>query len=169
MILFPTDFGPAARGAWPYALELAKAFDSPIHILHVVELLPWDSAIYPVVPALPTVEEVLRRGAENQFARLRAEAAAVGVCLHVEVIVGRIRTEIARAAHEAGEVLIVMGRPVRSRLGRWVLGDVAGWVVQCVPCPVLVVPAGTGGAAASSRRQIDLGSAPSPFPRAAAA
>lgn len=37
-ILFPTDFGRAAEGAWPYVLALGRLLALPVKVLHVVEV-----------------------------------------------------------------------------------------------------------------------------------
>lgn len=168
-ILYPTDFGPAAREAWPYALALAKAFEAPLRVLHVVETFPWDASIYPIAPGFPTAAEVLRLNAENRFGRLRAEAEAAGVHLQAEVIMGGVRREIGRVAREAEEALLVMGTHTRSGLGRWLMGDVAGWMARHAPCPVLTIPLGAGSETAQSRREGDRGHAQALSPRAAAA
>ncbi len=143
-ILFPTDFGPAAEGAWPFALALAKALAIPVRVFHVVEAVPTPCAVSPIWGTLGLLEEALRRDAERRLQGMRREAAAAGVGMRAEVVVGRIRPEIRRAVREAGASVIVMGtRPRRGLLLRAMRQSVADLVLCVAPCPVLTVPAGS--------------------------
>jgi len=63
-ILFPTDFSEAANHAFIYALEIAKAFQLPLTVLHVYQLPDISS----VPPALP----------QRQYSRQRRAAAKDG-------------------------------------------------------------------------------------------
>jgi universal stress protein A len=138
IILFPTDFGPAAQKAWSYALDLAQALAAELLVLHMLELVPADFGGCGMLDTL-TVEESLRRAAEGLLERMRGEAAAAGVTMRTDVIVGSVRTAIVRAARDARVILIVMGTSGREGLRRAILGSVAEWVVGHAPCPVWTV------------------------------
>lgn len=143
-ILFPTDFGPAAEGAWPYALALGRVLALPVRVLHVVEVVSAPCAIPSVWGTLGLLE-TLRLDAEGRLQEMQREAAAARVAMRAEVVVGRIRPEIRRAVREDGaSVLIVGTRPRRGLLRRAMRGSVAEWMVRFAPCPVLTVPEGSG-------------------------
>lgn len=144
-ILFTTDFGPAAEGAWPFALALAKALALPVRVFHVVEAVPTPCAVSPMWGTLGLLEEALRRDAERRLEGMRREAAAAAVAMRAEVVVGRIRPEIRRAVREGGASVIVMGtRPRRGLLLRAIRRSITEWVVRFAPCPVLTVPESSG-------------------------
>jgi len=138
ILLFPTDFGPAAQRAWSYVLELAQALAADLLVLHVLELMPADFGGCGMLDTL-TVEESLRRAAEGLLARMRGEAAAAGVSMRTEVIVGTVRTAIVRVARDAEVSLIVMGTWCGEGLRRSIFGSIAEWLVWHAPCPVWTV------------------------------
>lgn len=143
-ILFPTDFGPAAEEAWPHALALGKVLALSVRVLHVVEAVPSPCAVSPMWGTLGLLEEALRHDAEKRLQEMRREAAAAGVAMHAEVVVGRIRPEIRRAVREGGTSILVLGTRPRRGLRRALTGSVVKWVIRLALCPVLTVPEGSG-------------------------
>jgi len=154
-ILFPTDFGQAAQKAWSYALALAQALAAEILVLHVVQLVPADVEGCAGTLGIQTVEESLGQAAEGPLERMRAEAAAAGVTLRTDIVRGRIRREIVRAARDARATLILMGTSGRDGLRRTFLGSVAEWVVGHAPCPVWTVGYATQPMAASTQGEAE--------------
>jgi nucleotide-binding universal stress UspA family protein len=154
-ILFPTDFGGAAQRAWSYALALAQALAAQLVLLHVVEPVPAGFERYEGNPGVPSAEDSLRRAAEGPLEQMRAEAAAAGVHAQTNVVVGRVRREIVRAAREARATFIVMGTSGREGLRRTILGSVAEWVVGHAPCPVWTLRYGCRPTAASVRDEAE--------------
>ncbi len=142
-ILFPTDFGGAAQRTWSYALALAQALTAEILVLHVVELVAADFKGCAGLMGVVTAEGSLLRAVERPLERMRAEAAAAGVHAQANVVVGRVRREIVRAAREAQATFIVMGTSGREGLRRTTLGSVAEWVIGHAPCPVWTVRYGS--------------------------
>jgi len=154
-ILFPTDFGGATQRAWSYALALAQALTAEILVLHVVELVAADFEGCAGLMGVVTAEGSLLRAVEGPLERMRAEAAAAGVHAQTNVVVGRVRREIVRAAREAQATFIVMGTSGREGLRRTILGSVAEWVVGHAPCPVWTVRHGSRPTAASVRDEAE--------------
>jgi len=154
-ILFPTDFGGAAQRTWSYTLALAQALTAEILVLHVVESVAADFEGCAGLMGVVTAEGSLLRAVEGSLERMRAEAAAAGVHAQTNVVVGRVRREIVRAAREAQATFIVMGTSGREGLRRTILGSVAEWVVGHAPCPVWTVRYGHRPTAASVRDETE--------------
>ena len=110
------DFSPASVAAARYAADLAPASKSPLHVLHVLEVLP------PIIPGTETFfAGDLDRAIAKDRRREKAQLAAL------------------EAAEELGFAVILMGTRRRSELEKAVLGSVATEVVRRAPCPVLTV------------------------------
>ncbi len=128
-VLVPTDFRPVCREAYRTAFAIALASETPITLLHV--LPPPDPEAYRGLNAVRLLHLAAERSM-NKLAtlptnspealaachgRLRAEIHpewATAINLRTEVRCGKVVTEIARYAEEAGVDLIVM---VGSRPG----------------------------------------------------
>jgi nucleotide-binding universal stress UspA family protein len=146
-VLFPTDFGPAAQRAWPYALGLARALATELVILHVLELTATDYSDLAAMVGVDMIAESLRRAHEPGLERLRGEAVAAGVSVRTVTVVGRVRREIVRAAVREHAAVVVVGlrrRPVGA--GPLAAQSVAGWVASHTPCSVWIVSSGPGPA-----------------------
>jgi len=136
-ILVPVDLSEMSREVFRQAHDLGRKFDSQMHLLHIVE--SWTSAI--PVPTAAAYAEMLaeqQSRASRELERLLGDEPCPTSTIH-EVRVGHAAEEILRYAEQAGIDLIVMGTHGRSGLNRWLLGSVAQKVVQCAPCPVLIV------------------------------
>ena len=136
-ILVPTDFSDASVAAQQYALGLAEAFGSAVHLLHVVQdpyVQPWAAEAFGV-----SLAGVLERWEQDARAQLEqaSSAAAAGVTCMTRV--GHPFVEILNYASEAHVDLIVMGTHGRGPVAHMLLGSVAERVVRKAPCPVLTV------------------------------
>jgi nucleotide-binding universal stress UspA family protein len=139
-ILVPTDFSDCSRLAVRYAVALAEAFGSEVHLVHVLQdlvaLTPEPGMSFPP-PGDYLVE--LRTSAEQSLAQM-PEGDAVDACPVVRrVLQGPPFVEIIRYAREQDVDLLVVGTHGRSGLAHMLLGSVAEKVVRKAPCPVLTV------------------------------
>jgi nucleotide-binding universal stress UspA family protein len=128
------DGSATAKGAFQYALDLAKHYNAQIHVLSVVRL--------PEPPEEVETKAVLESGTEHykeQFTQLRHQAKAVGLTLEAHVVSGHPAEQILHWAHEHQVDTIVMGHQTRSTLGRWLLGSQTDRVVDHAQCNVIVV------------------------------
>ena len=139
-ILVATDFSDASGLALTYAKELARQFDSTLHLLHVAA----DADVSPGTEALWgfSETEVQRRWVDEATAKLEGlcpmeERAAFPVRFAVEP--GTPPDGILRYAGEHQVDLIVMGTRGRGVVEQMLLGSVAAEVVRRAPCPVLTV------------------------------
>jgi nucleotide-binding universal stress UspA family protein len=139
-ILVPTDFSVDANAALTYALELARKFDAPVHLLHVVEdplaAGMWSSEIY--TAEIAGLQVNLKRDAEERLRRSVPDDAGT---VSTEVRTGSAATQIIQAARETNADLIVMGTRGRTGVAHVIMGSVAERVVRLAPCPVLTLRA----------------------------
>jgi len=135
-ILVPTDFSDHAGQAIKYACELARRFESELHLFHVVQPLTTNVSyggpipevlLHPEEPAIAELEEFKAPGLEG-LERVRRI-----------VRTGPPFLEIVRYAKEMDIDLIVMGTHGRTGLVHALIGSVAEKVVRKSPCPVLTV------------------------------
>jgi nucleotide-binding universal stress UspA family protein len=137
-IIFATDFSKASSEGGRVAARLARRFDEPVIVAHVVEL----QAIFsPEVMAADP--ELMERTQAHALAPLRVITDRLrdeGVSATGKVIQGRPDDAIAELARQTGARMVVVGSHGRSALGRLFVGSVAERLVRSGPCPVLVVP-----------------------------
>jgi nucleotide-binding universal stress UspA family protein len=142
-ILHPTDFSGNAREAMVYSLALAIEFESPVHIICIVNraALEGDELLLGTL-ASSELESIGLRNAQERMEELvdwiRKEAP--GVKVTTEVVIGIPFVEIVKSARTRNSGLIVMGTHGRSGLAHLMIGSTAEKVVRHAPCPVLVVP-----------------------------
>ena len=135
------DFSPASELAARYAADLARARKAPLHVIHVLEVLP---------PIIPGTETFFADDLERAIAKDRRREKAQLAALVRRLSTGRVKvsavwreghpaTEIVKTAEELGVEVILMGTRRRSELEKAVLGSVATEVVRRAPCPVFTV------------------------------
>jgi nucleotide-binding universal stress UspA family protein len=137
-ILLPVDLGEGSDEALDYAVELARALDARVHLLHVVGIPAMG------VPEMGiTYNATMMDGmmADDLHALERMIAKHKDACDLGEPMVksGDPRDAINEAAKELGADLIVMATHGRHGISRVLLGSVTESVVRTAPCPVLTV------------------------------
>lgn len=135
-LLVPVDFSPFSQRMLEQAKALAATLGARVELLHVLEdpALP---ALWPGRLVRDLLPE-LRRRAEEELERLRAEAGGPEVPVEVHLEPGRSAEGILDAARELGSSLIVMGSHGHTGVNRFLLGSVTERVLPSAPCPVLV-------------------------------
>ncbi len=138
-ILVPHDFSDRSLAALKIAAAWARALDSEVHLLHVVE-----PVVYPdfyAVDLLP--QEMMERVKIRSLRSLREAGTAhlEGVHFRPEVLVGRAAATIVDEAASDAVDLVVMGTHGLTGLEHVLLGSVAEAVARRSPAPVLTVRA----------------------------
>lgn len=133
-ILHPTDFSHRSEHAFRVACALARDYNAPLLVLHVVAPAMSYGEGFVVTPP-PDYMEELRRRLE------RVDPHDPKVVLERKLVEGDAATEVLRTAGEAGCDLIVMGTHGWTGLTRLLMGSVAEQVVRKAACPVLTVKA----------------------------
>ena len=136
-VLFATDFGPVSEAALPFAVAIARRFESSIHAVHV--LAPGELLAMPEAAPLALADNLIHR-AEQQMAELLSSDAFEGVQHDGRVRSGvEIWTEIESVIESDKIDLVVLGTHGREGLKQVILGSVADTIFRTAPCPVLVV------------------------------
>ena len=133
-IVCPVDFSEASRRAIDHAIGIAQRYRASLTALHVAN------------PALRSLPEMGTLARDDELTRLHRETAAccaravtAGLCVEVQIEIGRADTEILGLATARRADLIVMGTHGRGFVGHVMMGSVAERVVRTAPCPVLTV------------------------------
>jgi len=138
-ILVPVDFSEYKDEILEYATEIARRFDSSLHLLHVIPTMdyftPYESFITPenVEAAQKAIEAEVKKQMEETAGQIS------GIAVTRAVRTGAAFVEITQYAESEGINLIVMGTHGRGGIEHLLLGSVAGRVIRRAPCPVLTI------------------------------
>lgn len=140
-IILPLDGSATSEAALPAAVEQAKAFRIPVHILRVVDTQVLEQASgsaaafnYSMIGDMFEEESNDARAyVEEKVGQLQAE----GVEATYDVRVGPVANTILDVVEEGD--MIVMGSHGRSGIKRWVVGSIAEDVLRKSNVPVLLV------------------------------
>jgi len=157
-IILATDGSATAVAATEEAIRLARACDAPLIVVTAWDI-PYVApgaavAMFPDFGAMPSVPHVDAARERAETAAAEAARQARGSALEVETVVqcGAPVDEICGLAKRREARLIVIGSrgwgPVRGAL----FSSVSAGVLHHAPCPVLVVPARSGGEANETTR-----------------
>jgi nucleotide-binding universal stress UspA family protein len=144
-ILVPTDFSQPSKAAWRYALTLAAAFKSRLHLLHVIapsyRYDPWgtETATLNLAAILARSEKNARRDLARLVPRKGPLARRVVTATTHGIVVNEILGYIDRKRID----LVVMGTHGHGRVERFLLGSVAERLVRRSPVPVLTMHGAT--------------------------
>ena len=144
-IIVPTDYSSLANSAVPHALELAKSFNSTVHLVHVFEAGLYFTATaadtYAVLSATPSgwlatkyIEDELR------LQKLAQSLSRDSIVVSPVMRKGNAAHEIAKFADELPNAVVVIATHGRTGLQHMLMGSVAERVVRSCPCPVLTIP-----------------------------
>ncbi len=139
-LLVPIDGSPTAELAVAKAIGLAKAFDSKVTAIYVVDPYPFTGVgadfAYGQAQYLNTAKAV----ANDALANARKQIEDAGVALETATVeTHAVWRGILQAADSSGADLIVMGSHGRSGIEKLVLGSVAQKVLTNTHLPVLLV------------------------------
>jgi nucleotide-binding universal stress UspA family protein len=138
-ILVPIDFSETSLEALRYARTLAQAFDSRVHLLHVLpHPVQWPTETEHRV--LVELHQASRAEAELKLAALATEERLDPFATAIAAVTGDVDHAILSYAASARADLIVMGTHGHDAFADFLLRSVAERVVRQAPCPVLIVP-----------------------------
>ena len=135
-ILVPVDIGEAevAAEAIAAAVELAKAFDSNLRLIHVA------SPIIPGSPMAVIPQSVYDEIGVNERSQLEAMAAAIelpSAKISTSVRIGGVYPELLAEAAQWPADLIVVGAHRRS-MASYLLGSTSAAVSRHAACTVMI-------------------------------
>jgi nucleotide-binding universal stress UspA family protein len=136
-IVYPTDFSPASRRAWPWALALAERTGAAVDVVHVLlEVVP-DRHVDPTF--LARTAAAIRAEAQKSVDEFLATCGLARDRVSIHLAHGVESEQVVHWAHARAADVIVMGTHGRTGLLRLALGSVARRVLHAAPCPVLTV------------------------------
>lgn len=138
-ILIPLDGSELAEAAVDAAVPLARAFDSEMLLLGVLDLTAGMYDVYSEAFSPVDLRAQLEKFIETALERARGRVEAQGVPVRTFLEVGVPHEEIGELAEREGADLIVMTTHGRKGLSHLLLGSVTEKVFRTAPCPVLVV------------------------------
>ncbi len=139
-LLVAVDFSAGSDEAFEWAVELANAFDAPLHVLHVAhdpEDEPGSYASRDGEEIQPI--EVVARDRLAAFLESQHDSLAALTKVRSDVVVGLPATRILEVAARDDAQAIVMGAQGRTALADRLLGSKAERVAQRSPIPVLLI------------------------------
>jgi nucleotide-binding universal stress UspA family protein len=143
-ILCATDLSDISHQAIAYGITLAHEFEARLIVCHCIHL-PTPS-IYGEAYLAP--EEHLNRNMDLARKRITELMESHEVDWEPRVIVGHAAEEIARVARDGAVDIALAATQGRRVLKRMLLGSVTERLMRTLPCPLLIIPAVDGEAAA---------------------
>jgi nucleotide-binding universal stress UspA family protein len=139
-ILVGIDGSEGAAAALRWATDLARAADAEVVVVHVVELMAYDTR--PLGLPLPILnEETWREAISAELdGRWCRPLAGAGVRHRTRIEEGRAGPCLAEVARQEHADLIVTGRRGLTQVSELVQGSVSHYLTHHAPCPVAVIP-----------------------------
>jgi nucleotide-binding universal stress UspA family protein len=139
-ILVPVDFSEHSTAALKAAVELARVFDSKLHLLHCYQINPGGLSPYGI--AIPEGYFTdLRDAASRQLADWQDKHVPAGIPVDASTMSEVPSEAIVKTAKEIGADLVVMGTRGLTGFKHVTLGSVAERTIRFAPCPVMIVHA----------------------------
>jgi nucleotide-binding universal stress UspA family protein len=140
-VLYATDLSRNSTEALPYALSIARKYESTIFAVHVISLSPFQASS-PTL-ALQAISSQAVREASEAMAKLEPQLKAIP---H-EVLIrkGDIWNELSAIIDNKGIDLVVVGTHGRTGVSKLLTGSVAEKIFRQAPCPVLTVGPNVSG------------------------
>jgi nucleotide-binding universal stress UspA family protein/CheY-like chemotaxis protein len=136
-ILVPLDQSPVAEEGIESAINLAKAFDSTVHLIYVFEIIPLlkrdKEAEY----------QVLKNEGEAYLAKAKKRFSEHDIAVKTVVVPGDPGLVICQYAELEDMDIILLSAKGHGEIERWALGSVSDKVVRHSPRPVLLVKSGS--------------------------
>jgi nucleotide-binding universal stress UspA family protein len=141
-ILYCTDFSESARGAMPFAIDIAKKYDATLHVVHVYQD-PGHLAEFEISSEIKMdwirVAQSIGTEAEKKLKKCCEEVTQEVKSCQYKMLRGKPYTEMIRYAKENDIDLIVMASHGLSGWEHVLFGSTAERVLRESPCNVLVI------------------------------
>ena len=140
-IIIPTDFSSVATNAMNYGIDMAKAIDASILLLHIYQV-PVNVSDVPIV--MVSVEE-LKKDAEEKLATVKANVEHITsgkLKVYTEARMGDVVDELEDLCNHIKPFAVVMGTKGASAIERVMFGSNTLTVIRHLTWPVICVPPG---------------------------
>lgn len=133
-ILIAYDGSEPAKEAMDFAFELARHFNSGLHVIAVCQLPEFGGEVemQDFVSRTQSYFNQMMRNLKKQYPELKKDTK-------FHVAMGHPAEQILRYADGHGIDHIVVGHRGKTQFSRWLLGSVARQVVDHARCPVTVI------------------------------
>jgi len=138
-VLFPIDFSECSEKVFPFALDMAKQFDSKLHLLFVARDMSYLTMLAIRRDRLTNIATEVAGAGENQMKAFCDKQLSDFPNHETKVMIGEPAEEIVKFADEQGIDMIVMATHGRKGLDRTLMGSVADHVIKNATVPVLTV------------------------------
>jgi nucleotide-binding universal stress UspA family protein len=136
-ILVPVAFTRACEYAVDVAVDMARTMNCGVLLVHVADRIYGHSFLGPEQRELSELRSV--EAAMEKLVRFADTKRKPDTPIRCVVKKGLTSYEILRVAETENSKWIVMARTPRNVLSRVISGSVSGDIVDCSPCPVLIV------------------------------
>jgi nucleotide-binding universal stress UspA family protein len=136
-ILVAIDGSAKSEQALRTAIDEARVWKAPLHVIYVVE-----TGLFSSLPMDNTWEimlSMLETEGGKAIAEAKKQADLKGVIITPHLKQGHAGSEIVKAAEDTGADVIIIGSQGKSNVDRLLLGSVSTFVVTNSPVAVLVV------------------------------
>lgn len=138
-ILVPVDFSDYSKKAISYAKEIAKAYDSQLQLLHIIEetkhpafSLSGKSSIFDLVPGIEA-------DSKKRIEEMLIDAPGPNAESTIYIYGGHAANDIINFASANTSDLIVIATHGLTGIEHLLLGSVTEKVVRMAPCPVVTI------------------------------
>jgi nucleotide-binding universal stress UspA family protein len=161
-VLVPLDGSALSNGVLPHVRALSACCGSEITLLRIIPEIGMrivtpavvaqtvEQTVASLPPVLPDDLSIYEASARSQLEAIVTELATVGLRAKARLGTGPVTEGILDAALEESADLIAMSTHGRSGLSRFLLGSIAGQVIQRASVPVLLVRAKAGATPADA-------------------
>jgi nucleotide-binding universal stress UspA family protein len=136
-IVAAIDGSPVSKKALEYAIDEAKAWNSDLHAVYVIETGMLSSI--PMDNTLEVIYALLENKGKETLEYARNVAATAGVTITTHMKQGHAGNEILGVAESENADLIVLGSHGKTEIDRFLLGSVTTYVVRHSNITTMVV------------------------------
>jgi nucleotide-binding universal stress UspA family protein len=137
-MLVPLDGSSLSESALPYAVAVARAFNAPVTLLHVLEQ-PATAHLSQTVDPLDW--QIQKTEADLYLSRIRADLEKLGLQTESAVLEGRVADRIVEYAQTNDVDLIILSSHGQTGSGNWNIGSVTQKILQKTPTSTLLTRA----------------------------
>lgn len=138
-ILIPIDFSEGSKNTMNYAVEIAKAMEATIHIIHVIEPIIFSSDIVMTKYGFDELPNELEIYAAKDLELITRTLVDSGIGLKTKILHGKADEEILIYAMKNHINLICISTHGKGNLENFFFGSTTEKVLRRAKCPVLAV------------------------------
>lgn len=139
-LLVPVDFSRVSRFVIAEAVKLARATQSRITLLHIVQPPTVITDYGPLLENVVQFTAEAQKDAARHLSRLKAKLKEGGIAVDTVLKTGTPVVHIVEEAQRIAPLYIVLGTHGHTAFYDLIVGSTTRGVLKRATCPVLVVP-----------------------------